>query len=71
MVHRDPNSLSDDDKAVIERILHEPESIFVDDQYLYALAFANLETNLNISSMTILALLSASAGVDMTLPVFP
>lgn len=28
---RDPNSLSDDDKTVIERILHEPESILVDD----------------------------------------
>ena len=28
--HKDPNTLPADDKAVIERILHEPESILVD-----------------------------------------
>lgn len=28
--HKDPNTLAADDKAVIERILHEPESILVD-----------------------------------------
>lgn len=32
MEHRDPNSLPDDDKTVIERILREPESILVDDK---------------------------------------
>lgn len=29
--HRDPNSMSDDDKTVIERILHEPGSVLVED----------------------------------------
>lgn len=29
--HKGPNSLSDEKKAVIERILHEPESILVEE----------------------------------------
>lgn len=28
--HKDPSTLPDEDKVVIERILHEPESILVD-----------------------------------------
>lgn len=29
--HKSPSTLPDEDKAVIERILHEPESILVDE----------------------------------------